>query len=182
MSDALNRITDMANQLMQAEEKVAQLEADLKSAKIAHQKLEREDLPTLMTELEISKISLNNGASVEVVLDLVCSIPANRRESAHRWLKDHGFGGIIKTNLELSFGKDEIAAAKEIAEEIVEKFARTPELTEGVHAQTLKSFIKERKEWAASNPEANERDPFPDELFGVFEFNKAKITMPKAKK
>lgn len=180
MSDALNRITLMANQLMEAGEKVAKTEIELAAAKAAYLQLERTDLPELMRELEIMSIKLENGASVEVVDDLSCSISEARREAAYAWLTMHGFDGIIKTDVIIHFDRGESERACEISERINEEFKVLTILDEGIHPQTLKSFVKERKAYAANNPE--EKCPFPDSLFGVFEYRKAKITLPKIKK
>lgn len=179
---SLERVTAMANLLMQAAEKVTLLEAGLTAAKAVYLRMEREELPDLMRELTLTSIKLQDGTSVEVKDDLSCSITEFNKPAAHEWLKTHNFGGIIKTNVELSFGSDETELATEIAGKIEEEFHRTPELSEGVHASTLKSFIKEQKESRASNPEDFEGDPFPDQLFGVFEYRKAKVVVPKKKK
>jgi hypothetical protein len=48
-----------------------------------------------------------------------------------------------------------------------------PSIDEKIHPQTLKAFLKERMA---------DGDSLPNELFGIFNFSKAKITMAKDKR
>lgn len=173
MSDALNRITAMANMLMYAVENVANLEKELVAAKAAHSRIEREDLPELMREFGISKIRLESGVSVEVIDDLSCSISEANKSAAYDWLRSFNFDGIIKTQLSLAFDRGENQTALQIADQMAKTFHMRPSIDEKIHPQTLKAFLKERMA---------DGDSLPNELFGIFNFSKAKITMAKDKR
>ena len=53
-------------------------------------------IPTMMTEMNISKFSLSDGAGVEVKPVYGASIPVAKKEGAYNWLRENGLGDIIK--------------------------------------------------------------------------------------
>jgi hypothetical protein len=173
MSDALIRITALAESLTAAVNHVDSLTAQLEVAKANQLRIEREDLPELMREFSITQIKLANGASVEVIDDLTCAITEFNRPKAHEWLEVHGFSGLIKTLITVAFGREEKALATKTLALLQDQIDAPAELKENIHPATLKSFVKERREAGQSVPE---------DLFGVFVYSKAKITMPKVKK
>lgn len=174
-SDALTRITTLAELLRQQQREVAQAEEVLRTAKEAMRRTETEDLPDLMTELQLTEIKLLDGSKVEVKPDLQCGISEERRAEAHRWLEERGFGGLIKTALIVDFDRAERAAALEAAQKVAEALDRPVALENTVHPATLKSFLKEQLALGAEGSSP------PADLFGIFPYNKAKLTEPKAK-
>jgi L-alanine-DL-glutamate epimerase-like enolase superfamily enzyme len=202
-SDALQRITKMCEVLTRQSARVAELEEELKAAKADKLRMEREDLPDLMKELQITQITLENGASVKVEEKVEASITEENRPAALQWLKAYHFDGIIKAELSVQFGREEYEKAEEIRDAIEEQFDVTVDIVEMIHPSTVKSFAKERREAdmlvtleerqadALITSEMREADPtlgvpipppIPHNLFGIFVFDSAKITMPKEKK
>lgn len=171
MSDAMARISALAQLLRQQQAEVERLEAELAAAKAAARRTETEDLPQLMTELELTEIKLLDGSRVSVVQDVLCGISEENRPEAHAWLVAHGFGGLIKTNITLAYGRDERERAAEDAAKLRE-WGLEPELKEGVHFQTLKAFIKEQLVAGS---------PVPTDLFGVLPFDRAKLTAARSR-
>jgi hypothetical protein len=174
--DTLKRITSLANLLVEQERLVEQAEAALNEAKEAARRTREEDLPTLMKEVGLLTVKLEDGATVEVVEEVTCYITEEWKPEAHAWLHAHGFGGLIKTNVSVAFGKDESEAARALMLELAERHL-SPEMKEAVHPSTLKSFVKETLAKAAE-PDAVK---LPMEAFGVRPFTKAKVKPPKAK-
>lgn len=168
MSD-LQRAVQLAELLLELRNKVEDLEKQLDAAKKDMRRVEQEDLPDLMQELGLETFKLKSGESVEVKPEVDCSITEDRRAKAHEWLSANGFGGLIKTEVVVTFGKGEHDEAEGFAKEVAEK-GKQPALVERVHPSTLKSFVKEQM--AAGRP-------VPFDLFGVHPFNKVKITSPK---
>lgn len=163
MSD-IQRAVQLAELLQQTRKEVERMEDELAVKKADLRRLEQEDLPELMTELELASFKLKDGSSVEVMPDVDCGISEERRRAAHDWLIQHNFGGLIKTEVKVAFGRGELEAAKECADKI------GGEMKEVVHPATLKSFIKEQLAAGAA---------IPFDLFGVRPFNKVKITVKK---
>ena len=164
MSDSIQRAVQLAELLIQLRGNVARLESELATAKEDMRRVEQEDLPDLMQELGLETFKLKSGEVIEVKNEVECSISEDRRAAAHHWLTSNGFGGLIKTEVVVKFGRDEHDAAVACAESV------GGEMVERVHPMTLKSFIKEQME-------AGKAIPF--DTFGVRPFNKVKITLKK---
>jgi hypothetical protein len=160
----IKRAVQLAELLLKARDAVADLESQLTVAKADVARLEQEDLPDLMLELGLTSFKMDNGASVEVVPDVQCGITEERRRAAHDWLIENNFGGLIKTEVSVAFGKGELEQAQALAEQV------HGSVKESVHSATLKSFVKEQMAAGAA---------VPFDLFGVRPFNRAKITLKK---
>lgn len=175
MTTEIQRLRIMGELFMRQAVLVAQAEVSLKAAKEAFEKTEREDLPLLMQEIGMSSFKLEDGTSIEISPEVQCSITEENRARAHQWLVQNGFGGLIKTMVVTEFGRGEIEEAAKYQKLVVESFPdRIPFVKDAVHASTLKAFVKEQIE--------KEDSTLPKELFSVYQFNKAKITLPKKKK
>jgi hypothetical protein len=165
----LERAVQLAELLVRLRRNVEGLEEELSVAKADVRRVEQEDLPQLMTELGLETFRLKSGEVIEVKNEVECAITEERRAAAHSWLVDRGFGGLIKTEVVVTFGRGEHDAAEDFAHECVEK-GKAPALVERVHPSTLKSFVKEQME-------AGQAIPF--DLFGVRPYSKVKISLKK---
>ena len=166
----LERAVQLAELLVELRANVTRLERQLEVAKADARRVEQEDLPELMSELGLETFRLKSGEVIEVKQEVECGISEDRRRAAHDWLLQHGFGGLIKTEVVTTFGRGEIEQAQQLAADIAENTGNTPAVVERVHPSTLKSFVKEQM--AAGKP-------VPFDLFGVHPFNKVKITLKK---
>jgi hypothetical protein len=166
---SLERAVKLAELLVQLRDNVSKLEDQLAVAKADMRRVEQEDLPDLMAELGLETFRLKSGELIEVKQEVECAITEERRAAAHSWLVDRGFGGLIKTEVVVAFGRGEHNAAEDFAHELIED-GKQSALVERVHPSTLKSFVKEQMS-------AGRAVPF--ELFGVRPFNKVKITLKK---
>lgn len=161
---SLERAVQLAELLVKLRSNVQSLEDQLATAKADVRRVEQEDLPQLMSELGLETFRLKSGEVIEVKSEIDCAITEERRAAAHKWLTQHGFGGLIKTEVVVKFGRDEHDAAVACAESI------GGEMTERVHPATLKAFIKEQLAAGAA---------VPFDLFGVYPYSKVKITLKK---
>lgn len=156
----LKRITDLANLMVTQRKYVEEMEERLTAAKSELRRIETEDLPELMREIGMKSFQLEDGSVVEVTDEVDCSITEANRARAHDWLLANGFGGLIKTEVVVAFGKGEHEAAMKCAEEV------GGVAQERVHPSTLKSFIKEQMAKGAA---------VPFDLFSVHPYSKAKL-------
>lgn len=168
----LERVVELTQLLGRQAATVKRLESELQAAKEAHRETERETLPDLMTELALTEIKLDDGTVVTIKAEVDCGISAERKPTAYAWLVENGFGGLIKTEVAVPFGRGDHEAAVKLLEHLLDT-GLAAELSEGVHAATLKAFIKEQMA---------EGHPIPMDLFGVFPYNVAKVTLPKVKR
>lgn len=161
----LKRIVSMAEMLVEQKEEVDRLDAQLKEAKKRMLVTEREDLPDLMAEAGLTEIKLEDGSRVTIKEEVDTKITDATRGAALKWLLDNGFGGLIKTNISLAFGRGDHDQASKVRDRLAAEYDGV-ELKEEVHHSTLKAFVKERM--AAG-------DKIPMDLFNVFPYNKAII-------
>jgi len=131
----------------------------------------QEDLPEAMFEAGLKEFVLDSGEKVSVKPDFEIQTLAENREPVYDWLESHGYGGLIKTEVIVSFGKGELTKAQALLNALAKKDLNC-NLTRGVHYQTFKAFVGEQ---------TREHKRLPLDLFGVNPINKAKITAPKRK-
>lgn len=171
---ALARVAQIAAQQLAIEVEVAQIEDQLRSAKARLLEVSRTDLPEAMREAGLLKFTTQDEYEIEVKDEVACSIPASKAAAAYRWLEKHDFGGIIKTDVVVKFGREEEQEAKDFAA-AAEQEGHTAIYERKIAPQTLKAFIKERL--------ADQEGPaIPLDLFGAFPFSVAVIKPTKKRK
>lgn len=156
----LKRVIDLANLMVTQRKYVEEIEERCSAARAELRRIETEDLPELMRELGMKSVELDDGSIIEVADEVDCTITEANRMNAHNWLLANGFGGLIKTEVVVAFGKGEHEAAMKCAEEV------GGVAQERVHPSTLKSFIKEQMSKGAA---------VPFDLFSIHPYSKAKL-------
>lgn len=190
----LDRARDMAKLLLTQKARVTELENSLVEAKEAVSVTETIDLPLLLKEIGLPEFKDEFGNKFELISSVNCGITEERSEEAHRWLNEHGFGGLIKTMVVVAFasGAEEKEKAYALYEELLnERELENTIIQEKVHPATLKSFVKEQLEKESTFESESEEDPeaeqeprivLPRELFGVFIRDVVKVSVEKPKK
>jgi len=159
------RAGELDGLIAEASTKLAELEEELNTIRRRH-------IPELMEGLGMDSFKMSDGREVTVDNKINASISAENKPAAFAWLREHEFDGIIKTNVDVAFGKGEAADAEKAAA-VLREAGFEPSVAENVHPMTLKSFVKERLE---------EGDEIPTDVFGIYEFKEAKIKNPKVKR
>lgn len=179
----LSAVYNIAHRQMQEEDLVAKLERELADAKAKLYKTQTVDLPQAMSELGLrAGVTLTDGSVIKVQPFFEASIPSqtaidkakgedkskliNRMQACFSWLRENGYGGIIKRDVIASFGRGEDAKAEVVYNELVAKGMSVSDKS-SVHPSTLKSFVKERVESGDST--------FPMDTFAVTIGNISKI-------
>jgi hypothetical protein len=162
-------VASLAREIRQTEEDIETLEKDLKARKEKLLKLTDQEMPSLMAEMGISSLTLEDGAVVKVTQTYGASILVENRPKAYDWLRDHGYDDIIKNTVSCQFGRGEDDRASRFAE-FAAKNGFAPEQKTEIHPQTLRAFVKERVE---------NGDEFPMELFGAYIGQRATIKKGK---
>jgi len=165
----LTTVAGMARAIRDKEKGVADLEQKLKEEKKALLKMTDEDLPTMLAEIGLASMKLDDGSEVTVKQTYGASILVDNRPAAYDWLRDHGYDDIIKNTVACQFGRgedDQASAFKAIAE----KQGYLAEQKTEIHPQTLRAFVKERVESG---------DEFPMELFGAYIGQRAVVKRSK---
>jgi hypothetical protein len=168
--DKLSSVSQLAEKLRLQTELVDGLEQSLKDAKQTLYKLRDDILPTALQELGLTGLSLADGSKVTVKPVYGGHISEANKEPAHQWLRDNGFGDIIKNTVSCQFGKGEDEQAAQFYEELTRQGLVVNQKTE-VHASTLKAWVRERVE--------DGKTDFPMDLFGAYVGQQAKIERSK---
>ena len=168
-NEGLGGVQKLANDILAAQLRVENLEADLKAAKQTLLKLTDEDLPSQMAEIGLTNFTLADGSKVDIKETYGARIKKADEEKAFDWLRAHGEGDIIKNTVTVRFGKEKDNEAKALVDELTKK-QWEPERKEDIHPGTLKAWVKNRIE------EGKELDM---DLFGVWVGQRATINKAK---
>lgn len=162
----MKELSEQVIKLRTLEDKFAAKEEELKKLKNDMDVLSGDVIPTMMTEMNISKFSLSDGAGVEVKPVYGASIPKTKQEEAFNWLRKNGLGDLIKNEVTVSFGRNEDNKAAEYAV-LAQGHGYQPTQKLKVEPMTLKALVRERIE---------KGDDMPTDLFNVFAGSRTKIT------
>ena len=165
----LQTVAEIARKIRDEEEYISSLEADLKKAKKGLLKLTDEDLPTMLAEIGLSSMKLDDGSEVTVKQTYGASILVDNSPAAYEWLREKGYDDIIKNTVACQFGRGEDDKASSF-KALAEKEGHFAEQKTEIHPQTLRAFVKERVE---------NGDDFPMELFGAYVGQRAVIKRSK---
>ena len=164
-NEDLSTLTGMADAIIRQDEYTKKVEGELKEAKKKLLKMTDEALPTMMTEANTIKFVMEDGSEVSIKPQYGASIRVDNRPTAYQWLRDNGFGYLIKNQIIVSFGVDEDEIATEfmnfIEGHLKVKYQKENLVSqvEKIEPMSLRTWVKERNE---------NGEEFPMELFGAF--------------
>ena len=119
----------------------------------------------MMETMNIKKLKLKDGETVEIGKFYSASIPEANKEAAFEWLRNNGLGDIIKNDVIVTFGRGEDNKASNYAN-LARGQGFVPIQKVGVNPQTLKATLRERVESGLN---------MPSEIFKTFVGNQTKI-------
>lgn len=156
---ALKQVANMAHRLTQMREREAALTKQLAALKQDRFKLETMDLPDALAAIGLSSLRTHDGRELSVVEFCEGTVPTlgtiakakaadrpaleARRRFVLNWLREHGHGGLIKTEVTVAFGKGEDELAQAAAAALRERFGLEPQQSENIAPQTWLAFIRE---------------------------------------
>ena len=165
---SLKALADKCKILEFTEEEIVQLEDQLKEKKEAARKLSEEDIPQFLAEKGLSSITLDNGTEVKITEEVRPGVKVADRPFCYAWLRDNGYGDLIKNNISVSFGMGEDSQALKL-KSAIHHLGMVSSEKEDVHYQTMKAFVTEQHKKGVS---------LPDE-FGVYVANKTKLVQKR---
>ena len=167
--DKTASIQSLADQIQMLEglnSRIEKSEDNLKDLKKEQDRLSGEVIPTMMSEMGLSELKLQDGSHLKVSTSYKAHITEANKEMAFNWLRDNGLGDIIKNEISVSFGRGEDNKAATYAE-LARGNGFEPIQKIGVNPMTLKALVRERLESGQD---------VPADLFKPFEGNQTKIT------
>ena len=161
----INKLADKIKEL-QAHQKQLEVQEDLiKQKKKDIELLSGEVIPTMLSEMGLSYLKLQDGSSIEVKTNYSATITQANKEAAFNWLRENGLGDIIKNEISVSFGRNEDNKAADYAE-LAKGQGLEPQQKLKVEPMTLKALVRERMEAGKE---------MPTELFNIYVGNKTTI-------
>ena len=161
----INKLADKIKELQAVEKAIELDEKQIKDKKKHLEYLSGEIIPTMLSEMGLSSLKLQDGSSVEVKTNYSATITQANKESAFNWLRENGLGDIIKNEISVSFGRNEDNKAADYAE-LAKGQGLEPQQKLKVEPMTLKALVRERMEAGKE---------MPTELFNIFVGNKTTI-------
>ena len=105
--DQTKNLSDKVIELRNLEDQVAASENHTKDLKEKAKQLSNFDIPKMMEEMNVKKLKLKDGASIEVKPFYGAHITPDKQEAAFNWLRENGLGDIIKNDVTVTFGRGE---------------------------------------------------------------------------
>ena len=164
--DQTKDLSDKVIELRNLEDQIKASEDHTKNLKEKAKQLSNFDIPKMMQEMNVTKLKLKDGASIEVKPFYGAHITPDKQEKAFNWLREHGLGDIIKNDITVTFGMSEDNKATAYAV-LARGQGYEPVQKVAVHTGTLKAVVRERTESGQD---------MPADLFNTFVGNQTKIT------
>ena len=162
-------LADQVERLETCDDRIADLENDLKMMKKKRDHISGEIIPTMMSEMGLAELKLHDGSHLKVSTSYRATITEANKEAAFNWLRENGLGDIIKNEISVSFGRNEDNKAADYAE-LAKRSGFQPTQKMKVEPMTLKALVRERIEAGKE---------MPTEIFGVYSENKTTIKRSK---
>jgi hypothetical protein len=161
-----NKAKDLRDLLLQKND----LELQLQELSKRIQKIERDDLTDLFSQVGISGVDVEADGNhppfrAERKTVYTAKIPDEKRIEALHWFEEAGHGDLVKSVIDITFGMHEyekrLAVMKLLKDNNVEYYTN-----ESVHSSTLKAFVKR---------EIIKGHIIPYDLLGIYIFDEVKI-------
>ena len=160
-----NALSQKVIELKDLEDEIANAEESIKKLKEQAKVISHVEIPQMMETMNIKKLKLKDGETVEIGKFYSASIPEANKEAAFEWLRNNGLGDIIKNDVIVTFGRGEDNKASNYAN-LARGQGFEPIQKVGVNPQTLKATLRERVESGLN---------MPSEIFKTFVGNQTKI-------
>ena len=168
-TENIQSLADQVEMLENLHKRIETSENNIKDLKKEYQRISGEVIPTMMSEMGLAELKLQDGSHLKVSTSYRATITEANKEAAFNWLRNNGLGDIIKNEISVAFGRNEDNKAADYAALAEERgFQPTQKLK--VEPMTLKALVRERLEAGKS---------MPTEIFNVFVGNKTTIKRNK---
>jgi hypothetical protein len=168
-TEGIGSLADQVERLELCDDRIADIENDLKMMKKKRDHISGEVIPTMMSEMGLAELKLHDGSHLKVSTSYRATITEANKEAAFNWLRNNGLGDIIKNEILVSFGRNEDNKAADYAE-LAKGQGFQPTQKMKVEPMTLKALVRERIEAGKD---------MPTEIFGVYSENKTTIKRNK---
>lgn len=169
MSDCLADLVQTCEDLKSLQQELTVQEKHVADLKEKIRSLSEDVIPSMMDEIGLSSIQLNDGSSVSYKPEINISINKQYAMEALAWLSDNKYGDLIKSKIQVNFAREKRDEALAEYAALIDK-GLDAVIDESIHPMTLKAWAKERMK--------NGGD-IPCEFFNLYHYNKTIIGKPK---
>lgn len=164
-------IAERVNEAATLARRIEAGETLLKQLKEALHLLTTRTLPDAMRAARTEMFKSEDGVKVSLVPFMNGSLPKEEeaRKAALIWLEKNGAKDLIKTEFDIALGRGQLKDAKKLRKQL-EVLGLDYKEKEGVHAQSLYAFAREKMKAA---------EELPLHLLGLFAGTSAKIELPE---
>ena len=162
----LSKVSKLANLQVTLEQRVKDLEEELKQVKREYREIAEDQLPAAMLEHNIREFTLEDNSKIAVKTFYSATIPKDKQEECYDWLNDNGFGDLIKNPVTVNFVRGQEINATDLLQELGGR-GMSPSNKKWVEPMTLKAFYRS---------ESEKGNLLPDDKFSLFIGEKATIT------
>jgi len=163
----LEEVSKLAEKQLHLEREIEIIELHLTDAKNNLRMIQENLLPEAMLACGMEEFKMENGLKIKIKSDIHSSIRKDFVSEAMRWLDEHELGGIIKSQVDVSFARGEAVKSHQLVEYCKAAGFNVSE-KESVHPSTLKATVKDQMSRGIQ---------FPDELFSIYQSRKAEIKL-----
>lgn len=159
-------LTALANECLEHEKRIEELEAQLEIEKRIVKRIKESDIPDMINSPAMT-IALD-GVVIDVASKLRASISKDRKSAAYQWLRENGHSALIKNKMIISLKSGEEKTLNKILTAINDlDLPVSVDVEEDIHHKTVEAFCKRAKE---------DGEEIPDDLFGIYIQKSTKIT------
>lgn len=139
----MGRLSELVAVQIMLEETIESVSLRLQELNEQYELVRKDQIPALMDELNLTKLTTKDGHVLELKDVVNASIPKEepRRSNALQWLREQGHGDVIKNEVKVQFGKGEDDKAEDLLLRL-ESDGFEPQRTLSVHPQTLSALVR----------------------------------------
>ena len=163
--DNMGKIGAVATDIADTEQEISELQEQLQKKVEYARRLSEEVLPSLFSEVGLSELKLADGRKIKVSETYTATPLKENRGKVWSWLRDNGFGDLVKNQVTCSFGRNEDEKASKLISDLSERGYESAQ-REWVEPSTLRAFVREQYEAGVE---------LPMDLLGAFVGHKTTI-------
>lgn len=168
-TDALGRISRLADEMHQLDKDIAVAELATKKLKETHRQIAEEQLPELFELVGMKELVTLKGLPLKLKNKVFTNISKGRKPTAIAWLDANGQGGMVKRCVIIDFDKTQEEKVEALLR-LIGKGWPNNRTELDVHGSTVKAFVTK---------ELRDGKEIPLDIFGVHCVDVVEITSKK---
>jgi hypothetical protein len=161
----LDTAIHLAEKMKWLEQKILEINLELKRYEENHRQISAVELPELMAEIGLQSFSLSDGTKLSIAPVFKISIPKIKMDEAYEWLVEHHHDGMVKTRLLLPSGTSNYIL-HQIMIFVRNHINGNVETERTIHPSTLGAWGREME---------RENMVIPEDIFSIYRSNKTII-------